>query len=339
MNSHIVHLECGLDDEALRSEHPAFPFEIGPLRFATGEADRADWLVETLDVKRSVVTVVPRERRILVATEPVVDLPADYVNQFGIILAPQPIAGFTGAFFQGHGALPLRFGRDVSRPGFPSVYSFEALSTMRPPAKRNAVAAVVSTKTILPGHRRRLRFLRALKSVLGDRLDLYGDGLEKIPVKAEAILPYKYHLVLENTVMPSYWTEKLADAFVGFALPVVSGPPDLTRWFPAESFVPIDLGDIGAAVATVTRVMDDDLYEQQVAAIAQARGRVLRDERLCPVVARVIAAHPDRSPRLSEPVMIHPAPKLPVARRLTREARRFYWRMAERVRSGISGRL
>ena len=43
--------------------------------------------------------------------------------------------------------------------------------------------------------------------------------------------------------MPSYWTEKLADAYLGYALPVVSGPNNLAEWFPEESFVPIDIDD------------------------------------------------------------------------------------------------
>ncbi len=205
---------------------------------------------------------MPRERRILVLTEPDTDLSADYVNQFGILVAPQLIAGFTGIWHQSHGALPNRFARDVTKPGYASAFSYDELVFLQPPEKRNAVAVVLSRKSLLPGHRRRQRFVRQLKVALGDRLDVFGDGYRKIGLKADAILPYKYHLALENTVMPSYWTEKVADAFLGFALPFVSGPPDLARWFPEDSFVPIDLADIAKAIDTVVSTMERDIYAE-----------------------------------------------------------------------------
>ena len=186
---------------------------------------------------------------------------------------------------------------------------------------------MVSRKSLLPGHRRRLRFVRRLKQVLGDRLDVFGDGHRKVGLKADAILPYKYHLALENTVMPSYWTEKVADAYLGFALPFVSGPPDLARWFPEDSFVPIDLDDIDGAIATVVAGIDGDIFRDRLAAIVEARRRVLRDERLCPVIARVIAAHPNATPPLTQAETVLPAPKRRPATRIAREIRRIYGRL------------
>ncbi len=97
-----------------------------------------------------------------------------------------------------------------------------------------------------------------------------------MPVKADVILPNKYHLVLENTVMPFYWTEKLADAYLGFALPLVSGATNLAEWFPPESFVWIDIDDPQQAVATITAAIDNDLYSGRQAAIAEARERLIK---------------------------------------------------------------
>jgi hypothetical protein len=198
---------------------------------------------------------------------------------------------------------------------------------MQPPQKRDAVAVVLSRKSLLPGHRRRLRFVGRLKKALGDRLDVFGDGHRKIGLKADAILPYKYNLALENTVMSAYWTEKVADAFLGFALPFVSGPPDLTRWFPEDSFVPIDLSDMAGAIDRVVSAMDRDIYASRLPAIVAARNRVIHDERLCQVIARVIAAHPDHAPRLVQTETVLPAPKRPPQRRITREIRRIYGRL------------
>ena len=275
----IVQLATSLNADDYRLEHGRFPLEIGPLRFVDDSAADADWLVATYDIKHAIATRVPRERRIMLQTEPDVDLAPDYLNQFGILVSPQPMTGFTGIWHQGHGALPNRFARDVTKPGFASAYTYEELVALEPPDKRNAVAVVFSRKSILPGHRRRQRFVRRLKAVLGDRLDVFGDGYVKIGLKADAILPYKYHLALENTVMPSYWTEKVADAFLGFALPFVSGAPDLARWFPEDSFVPIDLSNVDQAVETVVSTMNRDIHADRLPAIREARRRVIQDER------------------------------------------------------------
>ena len=317
----VVQLEGGIDAEVLKSEYPHFPLEIGALRFVNDDATGADWLVATLDIGRIISTRLPRARRILILTEPDTDLPAGYVNQFGILVSPQFIAGFTGIWHQGHGALPNRFTRDVTKAGFASAFTYDQLVALQPPEKRDAVAIVVSRKSMLPGHRRRLRFVGRLKEALGDRLDVFGDGHAKIGLKADAILPYKYHLALENTVMPSYWTEKVADAYLGFALPLVSGPPDLSRWFPPKSFVSIDLDDMAKAIDTVV-----------AAAIIEARNRVIHNERLCPMIARVIAAYPNATPRLAQAETVLPVPKRPPVARVFREIRRIYGRLDMRLR-------
>ena len=96
----LVQLDGDIDEQVQKSEYPRFPLEIGALRFVVDDAMGADWLVATFDIAYSIVTRVPRERRILVLTEPDTDLAADYVNQFGILVAPQFIAGFAGIWHQ-----------------------------------------------------------------------------------------------------------------------------------------------------------------------------------------------------------------------------------------------
>lgn len=330
----LVDLRPGVGESVLAVEHGAFPLALGGLQFAVAPAGEPDWLAVAFNVTEPVATRVPRARRILLLTEPVAALPSAYVNQFGILVAPQPIAGFTGIWHPSHAALASFFPLDMSRPGRPSRWSHDDLVSLRPPEKRDALSAVLSRKTVLPGHRKRLRLVCALKAALGDRFDIYGDGFQSVPVKADAILPYKYHLVIENTVMPSYWTEKLADAFLGYALPVVTGPPDLDRWFPPSSFVRIHIDRPDAAATAIAEAIDANLYESRTGAIAEARLRVLRDERLCPVLARVIAAHPDATPRLATPETVIPMPKETGLRRVGRELRRLYWQIDDRLRGG-----
>jgi len=249
-----------------------------------------------------------------------------------VLLSPKAIPGYRGRWHQGHAAHSPFFGIDFSGAGPRHRFDFAALMAMRPPQKRNAISAVVSTKSVLPGHRRRLAFLRRLKRFLGDQLAIFGNGFAEIADKADAILPFEYHLVLENTPMPGYWTEKAADAYLGFAFPIVAGPPDLDRWFPTGSFQPIDLGDIDEAAKTVVRILNSDTFRQRQPLIAEARDRLMREERLCYVLARIIEAEPDQSPPLAEPETIHPAPRPALWARTKREIARAYWQADERVR-------
>ena len=184
----------------------------------------------------------------------------------------------------------------------------------------------------MPGHRRRLEFVRRLKARIGDRLAIYGRGFNWVPRKADVLLPYKYHVVLENTQMPFYWTEKIADAYLGYAFPFVAGPPNLDRWFPKESFEPIDLTRPDEAVDKVVSLMDAGIYEDRLPAMKIARRRVLDEERFCHVVARAIAAHPSAAPHLANPVTIHPVGNPNALYRVARVAARFYWKIDERLK-------
>lgn len=331
----IVDIETGTGREGFLRDHPDCPLRIGDCEFVVDDPDRADWLVTMFYTKRTLTTSIPRQRRILLMTEPSGYYPPDYVNQFGILVSPFAVPGFEGIWHQSHGALGSFFGVEyLPQGGIRTRYDYRALANLPVPEERSDdISLVISSKTQLPGHRRRLRFLDQARRALGPRLHVYGRGYRPVAVKADAILPYKYHLVLENTVMPSYWTEKIGDAYVGYAFPIVSGPPDLGRWFPPESFAAIDIAKPEAAIATIVAAMDGALYESRFDAILAARQRLLLSERMAPVIARVIAAHPDAAPRLPAPESVRAIPRPGVLRRIRREAARFYWRVDRRLRS------
>ena len=326
----IVHLECVGKEADYRREYPEFPIKIRSLRFSVDAAKDADWLAVTSNIAVEFATTVPWERRILLMMEASGHYPVEYLNQFGTFVSPYFIAGYRGHWHPSHTAHAAFFGIDLA--GGPGL-GYEALMAQKPREKRAAISAVVSTKSILPGHRRRLGFLRQLKRTLGDRLDIFGRGFHEIGDKADAILPYQYHLVLENTSMPDYWTEKLADAYLGYAFPIVSGPPNLDRWFPRESFEPIDLDNPTAAVETVLRVMDTDTFHHRIDAVRIARDRLMYEERLCHVLARVIGSDKSEGHRLATPEIMRPASKLNPFARARREVTRLYWQTAERLRS------
>lgn len=167
-------------------------------------------------------------------------------------------------------------GMDPSTHRF--VMDHEALERLEPPARsENRISVVCSDAAFTPGQRQRLAFLAELKQHLGPRLVHYGRGFQPIDDKMDAILGNRFHLVLENCRAPHYWTEKISDAYLGWAFPFYSGCPNLTDYFPQDSFVPLDPDNPREAAGWIISKLDSppDVFERQ--AVAEARRRVLYD--------------------------------------------------------------
>lgn len=154
-------------------------------------------------------------------------------------------------------------------------YGYDHLSALACPDKENRIAVVCSNARKTAGQRRRLALLDALKARLGDRLVHFGRGFEPIDDKMDAILPYRFHLVLENCVQPNYWTEKLADAFLGWAYPVYLGCPNVDAYLPAQSLVPIHGLDAEGVAQRIRQLLDNPLSDERLAALRSARHEVL----------------------------------------------------------------
>ncbi|MCX6874476.1 MAG: glycosyltransferase family 10 [Verrucomicrobia bacterium] len=130
-------------------------------------------------------------------------------------------------------------------------YGYDELKTLMPGPKSDTISVVCSNLTTTAGQRERLRFLDQLRAALGDQLVHYGRGFTPIPDKMDAILPHRYHLVLENSRSPDYWTEKLSDAYLGWAHPIYVGCPNLADYFPAAGFTAVEVTEPAAALAII----------------------------------------------------------------------------------------
>jgi hypothetical protein len=127
-------------------------------------------------------------------------------------------------------------------------------------------------------------------------MDVYGRGALPLDDKAEAVAPYRYHVAIENHIGLHHWTEKLADPFLGLALPFYCGCPNAADYFPAESFIPIDMKDPEGAARLIRQAIADNEYEKRLPAIIEARRRVMHEHNFFAVVTRVIAERHDVLP-------------------------------------------
>lgn len=273
-------------------------------RFLFGrEPGPADWLAVTSLVPPGLN--FPRNRTILIAGEPDAHtwFNPDYVSQFGTVVTTDPLLRHP-ALRLGYHALPWHVGIDWSRPGPVSNLGYAQLAAA--PAKTRLCSCICSTESRRPGHRRRLAFVAQLKQALGDRIDFYGRGFRDMADKAEALDPYRYHIVLENTSADHYWTEKLADAYLRNCFPIYSGAPNIGAYFDTAALAPIDIDHPEDAIRTIAAILDSDLDRKAQSAISSAKHLVMDRYNMLEQIATLAAELERDAPVPDRPVRLRP---------------------------------
>ena len=167
-------------------------------------------------------------------------------------------------------------------------FDYDDFINMKPPVKENKLSIVFSNKNFSTGHQNRINFIdRLMNSSIAKHIDVYGDGYNSIPDKWDAIAQYKYHLVIENSSIKDYWSEKLADAFLGFSFPIYYGCPNIDDYFSKDSMLIIDIDDFDKSIDLIKRVLEDNIYEEKVKSIGIARNKVLNDYNIFNLMANM----------------------------------------------------
>lgn len=174
--------------------------------------------------------------------------------------------------------------------------SYAELKQMTPCIKNMSISAMVSDKTYSNGHRNRLAFLSRLKASMV--LDHYGRGFNEIDDKWSALAPYRYSLAVENYSNPYYWTEKIADCFLAWSMPIYFGCTRITEYFPAEAMICFDMDDPDA-IDKIRSAIADDKWGKNLDAIEYARNLVLNRYQLLPFLTDQIKSHASASGVLS----------------------------------------
>lgn len=235
---------------------------------------RADFSVVLYNARPYDRFVCAQENTLFIAGEPLAKkrYPQAFYRQFGHVVDSHAESHHPHLHLDALG-LNWHVGLDHATQTYR--YGYDQLAGLVRPDQENRIAVVCSNASKTEGQRQRLALLEALKQRLGDRLVHFGRGFEPIDDKMDAILPYRFHLVLENSVLPNYWTEKLADAYLGWAYPVYLGCPNVAEYLPGEALVPINGLDADHVAQRITELLDAPLDSGREAALAEARRRVL----------------------------------------------------------------
>lgn len=183
--------------------------------------------------------------------------------------------------------------------GGASVKTLDEMLAEAPPEKTLDLSTVCSSKkqkhTL---HRKRYDFTQRLKAELPG-LDIFGHGVRPMKDKAEALDAYRYHIAIENHRCDHHWTEKVSDAFLGWTLPIYYGCTNLADYFPAGSFIEIDIDDFDKTLATIRETIAANTYAERIGLITEARRLVLDRYNLFAVLARI--AEGDGRPEPNHP--------------------------------------
>jgi len=231
------------------------------------EIRRCDAWVVFQSLQEPLSAHCPPERTIFIAGEPESASSQDekFLAQFAHVVS-------------GRGA-GLRHPRLISRqPGHPwSVEkSYDELCHLATPAKLADVCLLTSDNVSAPNHREHLEFALNLKTILGPRLDVWGQGLREFVSRWDVLSRYRFAIVLESHTGLDWLTEKLPDALLAWCVPLYHGCPNVADYLPAGSWIDVPVLDADAVAKQFELLLSDPHeYERRLPAVGAGRQHCL----------------------------------------------------------------
>jgi len=202
-----------------------------------------------------------------------------FLNQFDHLITSHPQIQHPNNHLTQQ-ALPWHFGLSYHTKQFN--YTFDDLLKMPPPVKTKKISFITSNKQMMPGHKHRMTFLDAINKEFGELIDIYGQGIKLIDDKAEALLSYQFNICIENSTINNYWTEKLADPFLAYSVPLYSGCKNIDKYFNLNSLVKIDVSQIIQSLNTIDTILKsaETIYSEKLPQLIIERNKLLKEYNL-----------------------------------------------------------
>lgn len=169
-------------------------------------------------------------------------------------------------------------------------YDHQFIADLPVPQKNLHLSTITSNLNYLPMHIKRRRLIERLEKDYGNRIDIFGRPHRYIEYKEDAIIPYRFHLCIENCSVPDLWTEKIADSILCYSVPVYAGCSNIEKYFPGAT-IRIDLDDYASARKTVDMILaeGDTIYRERLPAIIEARRKLIEDFDISALVKMLLA--------------------------------------------------
>ena len=155
------------------------------------------------------------------------------------------------------------------------------------PKKNKLCSFIVSTKSFLPGQKKRVEFAKKIMKHFNNKIDYYGFGFNPVKNKKDAIDPYLFSIAIENSNYNNYWTEKIADVFLGYTCPIYYGCSNINTYFDESSYIAIDINNIDFSISKIEYAFNNiSLYQEEK--IALSRSKVLEDYNFFNIISETI---------------------------------------------------
>lgn len=264
----------------LMRQTPDFSGVWGDVKFTVDPVEECDYLLVLNYIPQDIDVACPKENIWVMLQEPYVPGIFDWVvdghEQFSRVYTHREDT-ISDKYHATQTCLPWHINR-----------SYDQLVVESVPHKSKSLSWVTTNKKIFPGHKRRMKFFEYISESDSISVDLYGRGINVIADKFDALSPYKYSLAIENSSSNNYWTEKISDCLLSYTLPIYYGCTNLSKYFPDESFVSIDINKPDEAVEIIRQTIAEDGWSHRLDAIREARELVLNKYQLFPFITREI---------------------------------------------------
>lgn len=257
------------------------------------DIEECDYWVILDSLNKTETTKCRKENVILITGEPesVKKYSRFFINQFSKIITCHRNLKHENVTYSQQG-LPWMAGakylKKEKKWDSNSFMSYNDFSSADNTIKSKELSIIVSNKTFTPGHEQRITFLTRLKEALGDRMEIFGRGFNEIDDKYFGLINFRYSIVLENSSLNDYWTEKLSDAFLCGCYPVYHGCPNIYDYFPRGSLATIDINDIEGSIKTISDVLASHEYEKSIELVNKSKELILNNYNVFPLITNFI---------------------------------------------------
>lgn len=274
--------------------------------FINDATSECDWWIIYDGLLKEEKVDCPKDNTILFTAEPpsIKKYDKKFLKQFGLIATNHPkIKGKN--IIRTQTALPWYIGWNVKDNSL-NVYdkNYDELKNSSYNKKTKLLSTVSSGKTGTSGHRKRLNFVLKAKEHFGNKIDVFGAKVNKVADKWDAIAPYRYHIVIENSVCPDYWTEKLADVYLSDSYPIYFGCSNITDYFSADSLSIIDINKPEEALEIIEKAIASDSFEKSKESRKKAKNLILDKYQLFPLITSIIKERQTKTEKI--PITIRP---------------------------------
>ena len=251
------------------------------IQFTLDPVEQCDYLLILNNrIRKTVKTRCPRNNIWAIMQEPYIEDQHDWMlkghKKFSRVYTHH-LPSYNQKYISSQPAVPWHVNR-----------TFDQLVSLRMPHKSRTLSCIVSDKTVWPGHKKRLLFVKTILNQISLNLDLFGSGFQYLEDKWDGLAPYKYSLAIENSSSPNYWTEKIADCFLCWTVPFYYGCNNLEKYFPEKAFIRIDIEKPKDSSEYIQSIIRQDDFVSRISALEEARELVLYKYQFFPYISNLI---------------------------------------------------